>query len=730
MLFQYFFMIRKFCQRSGSAILAILLIPAALYAQTDSTFSNPDGRGLGTFILMILLLIVTLAAATYLAIRTLAIKNQMKKDASANNEFNLDKFINSLDNDQLDAYIKYRQMKNPKENGSNLSSTPLTVFLIIIGTLFSQSLFAQTIPYQESLFSEGGVIITLILILTPILVGVILMIVKVSNLSRKYKMKRNIAEAERLSNYLKTLPDEEITEILKKRKEVLDFKISQSELSGTMTVEDKKGILKNVNEHANIRFIEEKRKAIQRPGVDPQLSKLVIWFLISATVWLVFGTTVGEYEGIKFVAPDADHLSWLSFGRLRPVHTNAVFWGWSSLAMIGLGYYVVPRVGNNDIANLKWGWWTLWLINASVLIGSICLMAGINNGGGEYREYIWPVQLLFAIGVVLTLANFIRTIARRKTKEIYVSNWYIVAALMFVIVISLVAYIPYWQNGLGETISQGYYMHQGVGMWFMMFVLGLVYYFLPQQLNKPIYSYSLGILAFWSQIFFYTVIGTHHFVFSAIPWSLQTVAIVGSVGMIIPVVSGSTNFIMTFKGSWHKLSGSYTLPFFLIGTIFYFTGSMQGTAEAFRTTNMFWHFTDFTTAHSHLTMYGIIAFFLWGFIYAIIPRITRQEPPQVTVGIHFWMAFIGLLFYTIPLMIGGTMRGVMWMNGKPFIDSVSAMAPYWLWRAIGGTLMWTAHLVFAYNMYKMIRPSHTLNINEEAIGLLGEKDAELIHVQG
>jgi cytochrome c oxidase cbb3-type subunit 1 len=398
--------------------------------------------------------------------------------------------------------------------------------------------------------------------------------------------------------------------------------------------------------------------------------------------------------------------------------------------MIGLGYYVVPRVGNNQIANIKWGWWTLWLINASVLIGSICLMAGINNGGGEYREYIWPVQLLFAIGVVLTLANFIKTIARRNTKEIYVSNWYIVAALMFVIVITLVAYIPYWQNGLGETIAQGYYMHQGVGMWFMMFVLGLVYYFLPQQLNKPIYSYGLGILAFWSQILFYTVIGTHHFVFSDIPWSLQTVAIVGSVGMIIPVVSGSTNFIMTFKGSWHKLSGSYTLPFLLIGTIFYFTGSMQGTAEAFRTTNMFWHFTDFTTAHSHLTMYGIIAFFLWGFIYAIIPRITRQEPPQVTVGIHFWMAFIGLLFYTIPLMIGGTMRGVMWMNGKPFIDSVSAMAPYWLWRAIGGTLMWTSHLVFAYNMYKMIRPSTTININEETIGMLTEDDTELVHVQG
>jgi cytochrome c oxidase cbb3-type subunit 1 len=342
------------------------------------------------------------------------------------------------------------------------------------------------------------------------------------------------------------------------------------------------------------------------------------------------------------------------------------------------------------------------LINAYVLLGSITVALGINNGGGEFREYIWPIEVLFGASVALTLYNYLKTIAARNTREIYVSNWYIVAALMFGIVIKAVGYLPFWNVGLGETIAQGYYMHQAVGMWFMMFTLGLIYYFLPQQLNKPIYSYSLGILAFWSQILFYTLIGTHHFIFSSIPWSLQTVAIIGSVGMIIPVVAGTTNFIMTFKGSWHKLSGSYTLPFILVGVIFYFTGSMQGTAEAFRTTNLYWHFTDFTVAHSHLTMYGIIAFFLWGFIYAIIPRMTRQEPPQVTVGIHFWLALIGLMFYSVPLMLGGTLKGIMWMDGLPFIDSVVMMAPYWLWRAIGGTLMWISHFVFAYNVYKLI----------------------------
>ena len=359
--------------------------------------------------------------------------------------------------------------------------------------------------------------------------------------------------------------------------------------------------------------------------------------------------------------------------------------------------------------------------NASVIFGTIALMAGINNSGGEYREYIWPIMLLFGIGVVLTLINFLKTVARRTTKEIYVSNWYIISALMFVIVISIVAYWPSWQDGLGNTIAQGYYMHQGVGMWFMLLVLGLVYYYLPQQLNKPIYSYSLGILAFWTQILFYTLIGSHHFVFSAIPWWLQTVAIIGSVGMIIPVVAGTTNFLMTFKGSWHKLSTSYTLPFYLIGIIFYFTGSLQGTAEAFRYTNQIWHFTDFTVAHSHLTMYGIITFFLWAFTYTIVPRLTGKEPPQISVGAHFWLALIGLMFYTVPLMLGSTLRGVAWMDGKPFIETVTMMAPYWLWRAIGGSLMWVSHIIFAYNIYTMIWRKDAVVIPETPAEILEAK---------
>ena len=572
----------------------------------------------------------------------------------------------------------------------------------------------------NNIFSESGIIITLLLIAIPIIVASILVIIKAKEVLKNFLKKK---ELEKFNEYIKNLSPEEVQK-LELRKKQLEFSLSNNELAGDTTPIDAKGLIDNVREASSLRFIEQKKKSQARPYIEPDLTKLILWYLGCATFWLLFGTTVGEYVGIKFVAPDVDHYSWLSFGRLRPVHTNAVFWGWASLAMLGLAYYVIPRVSNVPIASIKTGYRTLILVNASVILGSLFLMAGINNGGGEYREYIWPVMALFGIAVTISLRNFYKTIAKRTTKEIYVSNWYIISAMMFLLVIAVIAYWPSWQNGLGETIIQGYYMHQGVGMWFMLFNLGLMYYFLPQQLNKPIYSYSLGILAFWVQILFYTLIGTHHFIFSAIPWWLQTVAIVGSAGMAIPVVAGTTNFLMTFKGSWHKLSGSYTLPFYLIGIIFYFTGSLQGTAEAFKFTNLIWHFTDFTVAHSHLTMYGIICFMLWGFIYTVVPRLTGNEPPQITVGAHFWLALIGLLFYTFPLMYGSTLRGLMWMEGtKSFIESVELMAPYWLWRAIGGSLMWLSHILFAYNFYVMVKKKEEIEIPSSPKDILNAKVA-------
>ncbi len=664
------------------------------------------------------LLLLLLVAVIILKIKTREVLEANKKQKIKNETERFNQYISNLDSKQIETYLNLKrqpkQPKHPNESSSSPASGVSGLLLLLVVFFLPASLFAQSTPTSTNLFSEAGFLIVITLILIPILLGIVLMVVKVMNLLKQNRTKRSLEEAEKLAHYLASLPEEELEKTLIKRKQALDYQLTHTELSGHETAEDEKGLI-NIKTNAGLPVVAIKKKALKRPNIDPALTRLILWYIGTATFWLLFGTSIGEYLGIKFVAPDADHISWLSFGRLRPVHTNSVFWGWASLAMLGLGYYIVPMVSNTSLASIKKGWWTLILINASVVLGSICLMAGINNGGGEYREYVWPVMTLFGIGLLLTLSNFLKTIAKRTTTEIYISNWYIVSAIIFALVIVIVAYVPLWQDGLGETIAQGYYMHQGVGMWFMLFTLGIVYYFLPQQLNKPIYSYSLGILAFWTQILFYTLIGSHHFVFSPIPWWLQTVAIVGSVGMIIPVAAGTTNFFMTFKGALYKIPGSYTLPFFLVGIIFYFTGSMQGTAEAFRSTNLIWHFTDFTVAHSHMTMYGIICFFIWAGIYAVIPRLTGKEPPQITVGAHFWLALIGLLFYTVPLMYGSTLKGMMWVDGKPFIDAVSFMAPFWLWRAIGGSLMWFSHLFFAYNIYKMLTDNSALDVKAIAL---------------
>ncbi len=686
---------------------ALMILPPFTKAQEQVPSKFSLGSNSALTIILFLVVLALFFAVLVLNEKAKQIRQTGKKPVDFKK---LKTYAGALSSKQINTVLSLRK----KSRQGSVNAVPAILFITLLAS--SSSAYAQTQgqPAPASLLGETGVIITLILLFIPILAGVIILIIKLVNAIKQYKNSASREEAEKLAAYLKTMPEDEAQQLLVKKKKALDYRLQNNELSGNIAAEDDKGLI-NLNDSNGLPLVATKKKAVKRPNINPQLSRLVLWYLGCATFWLLFGTTIGEYLGIKFVAPDADHVSWLSFGRLRPVHTNAVFWGWASLAMLGLGYYVVPRVSNTSLASIKKGWYTLYLINAAVILGSLCLMAGINNGGGEYREYIWPVMLLFGAGLAITLVNFLQTIARRTTREIYIANWYIVSSIIFAIVISVVAYVPYWQNGLGETIVQGYYMHQGVGMWFMLFTLGIVYYFLPQQLNKPIYSYSLGILAFWAQILFYTLIGTHHFVFSSIPWWLQTVAIVGSAGMAIPVIAGATNFIMTFKGAWYKIKDSYTIPFFVVGIIFYFTGSMQGTAEAFRSTNLIWHFTDFTVAHSHLTMYGIICFFLWAAIYAVVPRLTGREAPQIAIGAHFWLALIGLLFYTIPLMYGSTLKGWLWMQGKPFIEGVVLMAPYWLWRAIGGSLMWLSHLFFAYNMYRMLVSPGIIEVKETAI---------------
>ncbi|HRP89908.1 MAG TPA: cbb3-type cytochrome c oxidase subunit I [Edaphocola sp.] len=586
--------------------------------------------------------------------------------------------------------------------------------LLLPALLWSTAAMAQPEPNPnlDNWQYNPGVIGTVILLAIVLLIAVFILYFRVVDFIERAKYKEQKKRKLNLADDLVHLDSKEIDGILEKRKAAVDFKLSGKELGGDVAVLDQRGVVADISHDPDRPLVDEKKRSRVFIETDPGLKKIVLWYLAASVCWLVIGTSIGQYVGMKFVWPEMDTQPWLSFSRLRPVHTNTVFWGWASLAMVGLGHFVIARTSNTKIWSKKLSWLSFAMINLSVIIGDLLLMSGVNNGGGEYREYIWPVAILFGGGLIIVFYNFYKTVASRKVDEIYISNWYLLGGLIWTITLYTIGYIPFFQEGLGETVIQGYFMHQGVGMWFMTFTLGLIYYYLPSSLNKPIYSYSLGVLAFWTQMLFYTLIGTHHFIFSPLPWWLQTVAIVFSAGMFIPVVAGSTNFMMTMRGTWHDISKSYTLPFFLVGVVFYFVGSTQGSLQAFRFTNFIWHFNDFNVAHSHMTMYGIICFILWACIYTIVPKITGREPKQVFVGMHFWLAFIGLFAYMTSLMIGGTERGFAWVEGKPFIESVILMAPYWVWRAVGGSLMFVSHLIFAYNFYVMTKKLSPEEVSE------------------
>ncbi len=445
-------------------------------------------------------------------------------------------------------------------------------------------------------------------------------------------------------------------------------------------------------------------------GIDPRFARLVHRYLLSAVVWLLLGSMAGLLDAFRFNYPELAEVPWLSFGRVRPVHTSLVMFGWASLGLLGIALYVVPRSCRTTLFSLGAGRASLWLWNTGLALGCLGLLLGQNNGNMEYREMPLflrmgslpiPAIPLMAAGVLLLGWNFYKTIAARRVSQIYISNWFFLLATFAVAVIVVIGYIPWFNRGLAQPVVQGWYMHNAVGMWFTPLAVGATYYTLPKLLNKPIYSYALGVLGFWTHIVFYTLIGTHHYIFSPLPVWLQTTAIIFSTAMMVPVWASTGNFLLTMRGERSAIRTSYSLPFLLVGAVAYGLASAQGTAESFKAANEAWHFTDYTVGHSHLAMVGFVSFLAWGSIYGLLPRITGKEPRVELVSVHFWLSFIGLMMMFFALCIGGHQKGMGWIEGTSFIETVRRMAPYWVWRSVGGSFMLLGHVVFAINLWTM-----------------------------
>lgn len=462
-------------------------------------------------------------------------------------------------------------------------------------------------------------------------------------------------------------------------------------------------------------------------GVDNRFATLIHRFLISAGVWLLLASGVGLFLAFHHVDPTLlPDIAELSYGRLRPVHTMTMLFGWASLALVGISLYVVaksawvpmhkPLTGFEYLACRA----ALWLWNIGILAGAVTMCMGMVNGGREYREYQWFCMAPIALAVVLVGITVYRLMARRGVKGVYISCWFILSSCFWIAIVVIMGYASPWRTGIADRIVDGYYIHNAVGMWFTPLAVGITYYALPKLLNKPIYSYALGVLGFFTHIIFYTVIGTHHYIHTPISQALETTAIVFSVAMIVPVWASTGNFLMTMKGEKLTISHSYSLPFFVVGVLAYGLASLQGSAQALPVVQELFHFTHYTVGHSHFAMYAFVSFLIWGSVYGLFPRVTGREPPVLLVGVHFWLALAGIGIYVVSLSIAGEEAGNANLAGEPNMTIVRKMTPYMVWRAVAGVLMTAAHVVFAIALWRMRPGAFTMAFGSKGADTSGD----------
>ena len=381
-------------------------------------------------------------------------------------------------------------------------------------------------------------------------------------------------------------------------------------------------------------------------------------------------------------------VSWLTFGRLRPVHVNGVIWGAFSTLFIGLAYWVVPRLCGVTVWRPAWGRPLAWVWNLNLLAASVALLAGGNRGWEAGELPLANVLVLF--GCLSAIAvQLLMTIARRSEPQLYVSLWYLIAGLVWTVAnLVLLVVGPGHVPGVGNAAWHGLFIHYVVGLWITPAGYVLIYYFLPAALRTPIYSHRLSLIGFWSLAFFYPFVGLHHYLYAPIAEWAQTIAIVSSMLLIIPVWTVLQNFFGTMLGRWDGLGRNLPAKFLVTGSLFYLVGCTQGALEALRSVQEPTHFTDFVVAHSHLTIFG--TFILWtlgGALY-VWPRLHGAPLASFRVANWgYWLVTLGVAAMSGILSAQGLLQGFMLMSGVEFLDSVEAMRPFWWARTLTGIAM-------------------------------------------
>jgi cytochrome c oxidase cbb3-type subunit 1 len=450
--------------------------------------------------------------------------------------------------------------------------------------------------------------------------------------------------------------------------------------------------------------------------------KVIRQFSVMTVVWGIVGMLVGVVIAAQLVWPELNFdTPWLTFSRLRPLHTNAVIFAFGGSALFATSYYIVQRTCHTSLFLPGLAAFTFWGWQLIIVAAAITLPLGITTSK-EYAELEWPIDIAIAVVWVAYGVVFFGTIMKRKTSHIYVANWFFGAFIITVALLHIVnsaalpisfttmkSYSVY--PGAIDAMVQWWYGHNAVGFFLTAAFLGMMYYFIPKQAGRPVYSYRLSVVHFWALIAIYMWAGPHHLHYTALPDWTQSVGMIFSLILLAPSWGGMINGIMTLSGAWHKLRTDPVLRIMIVSLSFYGMSTFEGPMMSIKTVNALSHYTDWTIGHVHSGALGWVAMISIGSLYVLIPALygKKEMYSSKLIEAHFWTATIGVVLYIASMWISGVMQGLMWRAVNEdgtltysFIDSLDAMYPFYFVRFLGGAIFLAGMFLMAYNVFKTI----------------------------
>ena len=455
---------------------------------------------------------------------------------------------------------------------------------------------------------------------------------------------------------------------------------------------------------------------MEQPSYDYDIVRdYVTW----SVLWGVVAVLVGILIAFQLVAPQLNLPPLLTYGRLRPLHTNAGIYGWGIGSFFAAFYYMVQRLTRRPVWSRGLARFQLWWFNATIVAAAVTLLLGFNTSK-EYHELEWPLDIMVVVLWVAFSINIIMTVVKRREEQLYVSLWFMLASLVGVAVLYLVnaaevpvslfkSYSAY--AGTNDANVEWWFGHNAVAMVLTLPPLAVFYYFLPKTTGAPIYSHRLSLVAFWSLVFMYLWTGAHHLLWTPVPDWVQTLAMAFSVMLIAPSWGSVVNGYLTMEGEWHQMRSNYLVKFLILGITFYGLQTLQGPLQAVRTFSGFIHYSEWVPGHVHMGAMGWVSLVLFAAIYYMVPNLYGRRLYSVGLAnVHFWLVLIGQLIYSVSLWIAGVQQAGMWHAMNPdgslvysFTESLIAMYPFYWTRAFSGLIYLAGVGVFVYNLVMTAR---------------------------